>query len=277
MAGLIVEKRERSDEDMLLVSVILESEEDADIFARLSEDIIEVVASADNERAAVTAFIERTWKWHALLRGKRRAVLSRDAQMGLIGELWTLLHVLTPQVGLESAVAGWKGAERAPKDFEMAGACIECKSRGAASRPKVRISSEHQLDDVPGHRLALLVHTFAACAEEEPAALSLHDLVSKLRTEVANNAPQSMLLLDQGLEDAGYDARHEYDIVAMIRTTDVFEVTDSFPRIVPGSVPSGPVEISYDLPLHKLEPFRIEMQALTGMLISERNQDVRDR
>ncbi len=277
MAGLIVEKRERPDEDKLLASVILESEEDADIFARLSEDIIEVVAGADNERAAVTSFIERTWKWHALLRGKRKSVLGRDAQMGLMGELWTLLHVLAPHVGIDTAVAGWKGAENAPKDFEMAGACIECKSRGAASRSKVRISSEHQLEDVSGHRLALLVHTFAVCAEDQPAALSLHDLVARLRSEVASDAPQSMHLLERGLEVAGYDARHEYDLAALLRTTDVFEVTDSFPRIVPGSVPSGPVEIRYDLPLHRLEPFRIDMQVLADILTSKGDRDARDR
>lgn len=277
MAGLIVEKRERSDEDKLLASVTLESEENADIFARLSADIIEFVSNADSERAAVTAFIERTWKWHTLLRGKRKVVLNRDAQMGLIGELWTLLHVLAPHVGLDVAVAGWRGAERAPKDFEMAGACLECKSKGAASRSEVRISSEYQLEDVPGHRLALLVHTFAVCAEEEPAAFSLHDIATQVRSEVTSKAPQSIRLLDQGMEDAKYDASHEYGLVVQHRSTDAFEVRDSFPRIVPGSVPEGPVKISYDLPLERLKPFRIDQKVLADILTSNGDRDVRDR
>ncbi len=277
MAGLIVERREQSDEDNLLTSVILESEENADIFSSLSEDIIEVVSKADNESTAVTAFIARTWKWHSLLRGKRKAILNRNAQMGLIGELWTLLNVLAPHVGLDTAVAGWRGAERAPKDFELAGACIECKSKGAASRSEVRITSEYQLEDVPGHRLALLVHTFAICAEGDPAAFSLHDLATQARSEVISKAPQSVHLLDQGLEDAKYDAIHEYGLVVRHRSTDAFEVRDSFPRIVPGSVPEGPVEISYGLPLEKLKPFRIDRRALADILTSDGNRDVQDR
>ena len=93
---------------------------------------MDVVSGASDESAAVSAFIERTWKWHDLLKGKRKPKLSREAQMGLIGELWTLMHLLAPAVGIGTAVAGWKGAEQAPKDFELSGVCIECKSRGAA-------------------------------------------------------------------------------------------------------------------------------------------------
>lgn len=274
MAGLIVEKRERSYEDKLLASVILESEENADIFIRLSEDIIDVVANAENEREAVTLFIERTWKWHALLRGKRKSVLNRDAQMGLIGEIWTILHVLSPNVGIDIAVAAWRGAEGAPKDFEMAGACIECKSKGAASRSEVRISSEYQLEDVLGNRLVLLVHSFAACAEDELGAFSLHDLATEVRNEVISKAPQLIRLLDQGLEDAKYDILHDYELVVRHLSMDAFEVKGCFPRIVPSLMPDGPIKVSYNLPLEKLNPFSIDQQALADILTSGGYQNV---
>lgn len=266
MAGLIVENREQRDDGRLLISVTLESDENADIFSRLSEDIVDVVSGASDESAAVSAFIERTWKWHDLLKGKRKPKLSREAQMGLIGELWTLMHLLAPAVGIGTVVAGWKGSEQAPKDFELSGVCIECKSRGAASRSRVRITSEYQLENVPGHALVLLVLTFATCEDDDLHALTLHSIVGTVRSEVAKQAPQSMSLLDQCLEDAGYDASHEYDLVIRHRSTACHDVRDSFPRIVPGFVPDGPVEIGYDLPLEKLEKFRIEQRTLTEML-----------
>jgi len=276
MAGLIVEKRERPGEGKHLVSVILENEENADIFSRLCEDIVEVVSETTDENAAVSAFLERTWKWHELLKGKWKPTLSRDAQMGLMGELWTLLHILTPNMGIETAVKGWKGAEGAPKDFELSDVCIECKSRGAAGRSRVRITSEHQLEDVPGHKLILLVLTFAACREDDPQAMSLHGIASDIRSELTNHAPQSMSLLEQGLNDAGYDESHEYDLVIRHRSTAPYAVRKSFPRIVPGSVPVGPVEIGYDLPLENLEEYLMDQRALKKILRHGREDDARN-
>ncbi|WP_299957726.1 PD-(D/E)XK motif protein [uncultured Roseobacter sp.] len=277
MAGLIVENREQRDDERLLISVTLESDENADIFSKLSEDIVDVVSGASDESAAVSAFIERTWKWHDLLKGKRKPKLSREAQMGLIGELWTLMHLIAPVVGIGTAVAGWKGAEQAPKDFELSGVCIECKSRGAASRTRIRISSEYQLEDVPSHALVLLVLTFATCDDREPLALTLHGIVGTVRSELSKMAPQLVSTLDQGLDDAGYDTSHEYDLVIRHRSTAPYEVQGTFPRIVPASIPDGPVEIGYDLPLEKLEKFHIEQQTLIEMLKRGSDDNVEDR
>lgn len=257
IAGIEVAARVRSEDDKGILSVTLENADDADIFTRFSDDIIETVSAAPDEVSAVQSFVGRTWKWHALLKGARKPTLSREVQLGLIGELWTLLYVIAPSRGLSTAVMGWRGSQRAPKDFELSDLCIECKARGAASRNKVRISSEHQLDDVTGHRVILLVHTFASASREDVGALDVHEAVERLRSAIISDAPHASKAFETALEETGYDDTHEYDMIVLHRACEAYHVRDGFPRIVPGVFPKGPIEVAYDLPLSELHAFRM--------------------
>ncbi|APX11371.1 PD-(D/E)XK motif protein [Tateyamaria omphalii] len=269
MAGLDVEARVRTEDDKAIMSVTLENADDGDIFTRFTDDIIQTVASAGDEVTAVQSFVGRTWKWHALLKGGRRATLSREAQLGLIGELWTILNVITPARGLDTAVEGWRGAQLAPKDFELSDLCIECKSRGAASRNNVRITSEHQLADVPGHQVILLVHTFASASKDDVGSLDLHGIVEQARSAIKSDAPHASRAFEASLDEAGYDDTHEYEVIVLHRAFDAYHVEERFPRITPGSYPDGPLEVAYDLPLADLAPFHMGEHDFQRQLVGE--------
>lgn len=268
LAGLQIEVRQRESDGRAALVVRLENGEDADVFARFCEDIVATVAAAESEAAAVQAFIVRTWKWHALLKGARKKTLSREDQLGLIGELHTLANVIAPTNSIGIALESWCGSDGAPKDFELAALCIESKARGAASREKVRITSEHQLADAGEHPLILLVHTFASAGKEDVSSRDLHQSVSLLRAEVSNKRPDLAAMLESKLEDAGYDDGHEYEVVVVHHSTSAFLVGGDFPRIVPGVYSEGPVEISYDLPLSSIAPFEITAEALKKIMLA---------
>lgn len=268
MAGLHVEVRPRMDDDRAALIVRLENGEDAEIFSRFCDDIVATVAGAETEVEAVQAFIRRTWKWHALLKGSRKEVLSREAQLGLIGELHTLVSVIAPVKGLGVALEGWQGSGGAPKDFEIAGLCIECKAQGASSRDKVRITSEHQLADIAGQSLVLLVHVFATAGKGDIGKIELHGAVSSLRAAVSSQRPDLVAMLDAKLDDAGYEPEHDYDVSVIHRSTRAFLVAEGFPRIVPGTYPDGPSEISYDLPMNALAGFQIDRVELERSILS---------
>lgn len=266
MAGLQVEADIRKDDGKAMLSVRLENQEDADIFAQFCDDIVMTVSKAPDEVSAVQAFIGRTWKWHALLKGARKKTLSREDQLGLIGELHTLSKNIASVKGIGAALEAWRGSEGAPKDFEMSGLCIECKTRGASSRAKVRVTSEHQLADVTGHRLVLLVHTFANSENDEPGSQNLHSAVYTLRSVLALDRPDRVQQLEEKLEEAGFDDEHVYDVNVSHRSTQFFLVEEGFPRIVPSNYLDGPVEVSYDLPLAQIEPFQIGEDELMALI-----------
>lgn len=266
MAGLAVETSIRNDDGKAMLSVRLENQDDTDIFARFCDDIVLTVSGAGDEISAVQAFIGRTWKWHALLKGSRKKTLSREDQLGLIGELRTMSVDVGSVNGIGAALKAWRGSEGAPKDFELAGLCIECKARGASSRGKVRISSEHQLADVSGQNLVLLVHTFATAEKDEVGASDLHNYVSSIRSDVASERPDLTLMLEEKLEEAGYEDEHDYDVVVLHRSTESYSVMEGFPRIVPGNYQEGPIEVSYDLPLSTITNFEISRHELVRLI-----------
>ncbi len=272
MAGLEVEADIRKDDGKAMLSVRLENQDDADIFARFCDDILMTVSKAADEVAAVQAFIGRTWKWHALLKGARKKTLSREAQLGLIGELHTMFNDIASIREVGTALDAWQGSDGAPKDFELAGLCIESKARGASSRAKVRITSEHQLADVPGHRVVLLVHTFASADKDEFGSRDLHGMVAGGRSELAADRPDLVQLFEEKLEDAGFDDEHEYDVCVSHRSTQAYSVEEGFPRIVPGNYPEGPAEVSYDLPLARITPFEISKDELKQMITNPEKQ-----
>lgn len=266
MAGLELEAYLRRDDGKAVLSVRLENQDDADIFARFCDDIVMTVSGAANETTAVQAFIGRTWKWHALLKGARKKTLSKQDQLGLMGELRTMVNDIGSVTGIVVALEAWRGSEGAPKDFELSGLCIECKARGASSRGKVRITSEHQLADVPGQDLVLLVHTFATTEENAVGAMNLHDMVLNVRSKVYAERPDLKLMLEEKLDEAGYENEHEYDVMALHRSTESYLVIEGFPRIVPGNYQDGPIEVSYDLPLVHAAPYEIEKRELLQLL-----------
>lgn len=266
MAGLELEADLRKDDGKAMLSVRLEDQDDADIFARFCDDIVMTVKDAANETVAVQAFIGRTWKWHALLKGARKKTLSSSDQLGLIGELRTMNDDIGSVKGIGTALEAWRGPDGAPKDFELSGLCIECKARGASSRSKVRITSEHQLADVPGQKLVLLVHTFATVEKDEVGAMNLHEVVSLIRSKVELERPDLKLMLEEKLDEAGYENEHEYDVVALHKSTENYSVMEDFPRIVPGNYQEGPIEVSYDLPLAQILPFEIDKLELLQLL-----------
>jgi hypothetical protein len=266
MAGLEVEADIRNDDGQAMLSVRLENQDDADIFARFCDDIVMTVSNAQNEITAVQAFIGRAWKWHALLKGARKKTLSREDQLGLIGELRTMSDNICSVKGIGPALEAWRGSEGAPKDFELAGLCVECKARGASSRGKVRISSEHQLADVPGQELVLIVHTFATVEQDAVGAIYLHNLVSSIRSKIKSERPDLVQMLEKKLEEAGYEDEHEYDVVVLHKSTESYSVMGDFPRIVPGNYQEGPIEVSYDLPLAQITPFMIDNDELVRLI-----------
>lgn len=266
MAGLEVEADIRNDDGQAMLSVRLENQDDADIFARFCDDIVMTVSNARDEITAVQAFIGRTWKWHALLKGARKKTLSREDQLGLIGELLTMSDSIGSVKGFGPALEAWRGSVGAPKDFELASLCIECKARGASSRGKVRISSEHQLADEPGQLLVLLVHTFATADRNAVEAIDLHSLVFSIRSEASSERPDLSQMLEEKLEEAGYEDEHEYDVIVVHKSTESYSVREGFPRIVPGNYQEGPTEVSYDLPLAQITPFMIDRDALVRLI-----------
>lgn len=223
-----------------------------ELFETLCRDVMAAGELAETEAEALERAIGRTFRWHYLLRGGKLEVLSEEAQKGLIGEI-EVLKLLIAELGPKPALAAWMGPSGAPKDFELKADCIEVKARRGASQPFVKITSEHQLADVPDRRIWLAVLAVDKVQPPHGRTLSEHvDMVTELleRTE-----PSSVMDWDLHLADVGYDAQHDYSAWRwIVSAPEFFAVTDEFPRIA-SPVSLGVSGVTYALALSACSPF----------------------
>lgn len=260
-----------STDDLLLLTLTDQSLRD--VFWRLCIDIVDSTRSCSSESEVVAVFVRRTWRWHHLLRGGSASHLSREAQMGLVGELAVLERFILPHTAPVAAVDGWLGPERAPKDFEFGHVGIEAKAHGPAARDEVQISSIDQLSRAGLSALFLCVTRVASSPDPQLGA-TVTEIADALRSHIENSDPAILGTFDAKLTAAGLDSTHDYsDTKWVVGETVVFEVREEFPRIEPALVSPSIVRVQYALRLTDCEEFIVSSEDLVSALTVEAEHD----
>jgi len=235
-------------------------------FETLCRDVVTAGEAATDESAALERAIGRTFRWHHLLRGRGPGVLSEEEQKGLLGELEIFL-TLMERLGPSGALNAWTGPSGAPKDFELQADCIEVKARRGASRPHVKISSEHQLADVAGCRLWLAV--LAVDRVQAPNGKTLAEVVDTIAREIEHREPGALLDWERHLADAGFDPADDYSPWRWIAGPAVFHsITEGFPRVT-APVPLGVSNVTYNLDISACAPYRVDAQVALSRIVGK--------
>lgn len=222
-----------------------------EIFRSLAEDLISELQTAENEPAAVQAFLARLTSWQEFLRKYGPAGLTDEEQRGLFGEL-TLLRLLVNTSGSVAAVSAWKGCEGAIHDFQLPGGAIEVKTTLSSTPHTFRVSNVRQLDGtgIPALFLCLLNLQI-----DQTTGASLPSLIGDLRTLVGVAAASAF---ERCLRQAGYLDIHE-EMYARRRyichSTRFFHVLSGFPAIIESIVPAGVEKITYSVAVAACSPY----------------------
>jgi hypothetical protein len=222
-----------------------------EVFETLCRDVVSAGESGSDLDDALARTIQRTRRWHHLLRGGAVSGLSVEEQRGLVGEL-SFLRELVNALGPETAIEAWTGPTRTSKDFEFIGTCIEIKTRRAAAKPYVAISSADQLTDVDGCRLFLRVINVASAVLHE--GQSLHDHVS-ITAAMFRETDRAYEVWEEAISATGYESDNHYDGRRwQLGTIKNYEVLEGFPRIS-GPIPQGVNNIGYSVSLDVCSDF----------------------
>lgn len=181
---------------------------------------------------ANTAINECVARWQDLL--AQAAVLSPERQLGLVGELW-LLHHLIGRLGADRALAAWTGPTGAAHDFRFGAEEIEVKTTSGEHRVHM-ISSDTQLLPSAGCRLHLLSLQFTIAGSDQ--GRSLGGWVDVIRHRLARSnlarAFEGLLTTTYGLDPSDLS---RYDAHLKLRTPAyVVPIDEGFPRIVLGDM-----------------------------------------
>ena len=149
----------------------------------------------------------------------------------------------------------WKGCEKGYHDFDFVGHVVEVKSTRTKEPRSIIISNEQQLND---HGLLSLHLYVLTILETEGGGTTLLEQIETLRESIIGS-PTAMALLKKKLISAGYLDRNAelYDRQFVIRSEDIFQVIDGFPRII--ELPPGVGDLQYKVLLGACEPFKIDL------------------
>ena len=149
------------------ISLTLVNRKQEDVFIAMSGDLIEFSSFEVRPEDSLKKVLERYEAWMKLLDRKRSAILSPNAQKGLLAELSFLKERIEMGANPSDAVAGWVGPEEADQDFVYEDGWHEVKATGA-SPSQVTISSIEQLGNPSEGELGFFESTNAFRPMRDP-------------------------------------------------------------------------------------------------------------
>jgi len=239
------------------LEVSLSNKNYSDVFDVLLSDLVTAAVAAAEERRVGSAVAERIKHWQAFLKSTLDG-LSPEALRGLYGEL-KVLHWIGENLDFDQAVRYWVGPEGYPQDFHIHDTAIEVKTSAAKNPQSLLISSERQLD---GTGLSNLFLWHWSVDERLSAGESLPNLIDEIRSNITHSFSRDVF--EDRLLSIGYLDIHaeRYHFGFAIRSSQLFDVKDDFPRLVESDCPSGVGGVSYSLQLGAMSSFAVDISSL---------------
>jgi hypothetical protein len=217
----------------------------ADIFLDLCNDLIESTRQKATREEGLVNLVNRCWRWQSLLYRKGSPLLTLQEQQGLFSELSFLVDHLSPSLGIARSLEMWQGPYGSYHDFVSGSIDIEIKSFRTAGVPRIRVSSEHQLEQ-PSHKDLYLV--CYALSNDQSAGYSVSSIAEKISTLIAESAPSVSGLFQSLLDEAGFAWNHDYENSRWsIQSLSCYEVREGFPSIIRSSILPAVMHVEYDL------------------------------
>ena len=237
----------------------------ADIFLDLCNDLIGSTMLRSTRTDGLTNLINRCWRWQSLFYKRGSPLLSTEEQQGLFSELSFLVDSLVPSLGIRAALEMWQGPYGSFHDFVSKNYDVEIKSFRTIGTPRMRISSEYQLERPLDKRLYLACF---ALIHDNSVGISLTSLAERLSTLIADGCPSCSGLFQSLLDEAGFAWTHDYEGSRWsIRSQSFYEVADGFPTINRAMLDMAITHVEYDLNPLLLASYAITVETLIASLV----------
>ena len=237
----------------------------ADIFLDLCNDLIDSTRHKKTREEGLVNLINRCWRWQSLLYRKGSPLLSLQEQQGLFSEMSFLLNHLAPSLGISRSLEMWQGPYGSYHDFVSGSIDIEIKSIRTTGVPRIKVSSEHQLERPPNKDLFLVCY---ALSNDQSTGYSVNSIAEQLSALIAESAPSVSGLFQSLLDEAGFAWSHDYENSRWsIQSLSCYEVRAGFPSIIRSSILPAIMHVEYDLNPMLLGDFSSSVSSILTSLI----------
>jgi len=222
---LIFRVKTQADKKFLVLSCL-----DRELFRAFYDFVSEVLAVAVEENQPPNKAVDIAWeKWGRLL--ERQSVLSKEKQIGLIGELWSLCRI-AKSLGWRTALDSWHQEANSEHDFCFAEIDMEVKTTASEARIHM-ISSLSQLEPTAGRGLLLLSLQLTPSPQHARGVFSLATMVGSVGQALKESSVNDERF-ERRLAKAGWKQSHSRFYTAnylMRAVPKLINVDDSCPRL----------------------------------------------
>jgi hypothetical protein len=230
-----------------------------ELFATIAEDVVSTLVrhAGSSAETFYKLFLARIKAWQDFMLRGHPAILSPEAEVGLFGEILMLGTVIETGIPAGVAICAWKGPLDGLQDFLFASGAIEVKTSISVAGFTAKINCLNQLDSSSVSPLYL----GAIKLRTSPDGITLPDLVTRSRSMIKDDefaaAHFELLLLH-----AGYVEKNSacYTRRFANRGINLFEVTDSFPRLTHRNVPAGVISAKYEIDLDTISSESVQVK-----------------
>jgi hypothetical protein len=196
----------------------------------------------------------RTMKeWQTFFQSK--GIMLKSAEQGLVGELSWLLQMIKNKEDKRKIIEGWCGPERTRHDFEFNDIHFEVKTTSRKDR-RIQISSQHQLNNKGLKHLYLSAYKYNTVKSAKPTLPSLYDKILK----IAGADIDLKLKIEISCMKIGYNDKkrnkHKHKFVED-GAVEVYEIINTFPKLVLTSRTAGIHDVSYTLDLNVCKKHKV--------------------
>jgi hypothetical protein len=245
-------------EDFYELNIYLLDNDLKDIFSLFIQNVLEDITESVTENEAIIKTLNVISKWKKLFDRINFNGLTSEQQKGLIGELLFFNYLLKNNKTAASILQAWTGADFEDKDFTFGSVGVEIKLT-SSKHPKIKITSERQLDTETLSALFLILYTTEEVKEN---GFSLNSLVEQILQNIPTDSER--IFFHEKLLLLGYreDDRESYNKMYSLKKTFGFTVVTDFPKIVKRHLPLGIYNTSYSIELSALESYILEIEQI---------------
>lgn len=218
-----------------------------DLYEAMMGDILSYLPLDDAipHKIIFKRFMDRVNAWQAFM-GRARKALSRQSELGLIGELCILRKLLKFNVPAEDVINWWRGPLHGIHDFQMYGSAIEVKTTLSQEGFEIDVFNIEQLEPAGLNKLFIA----AVRLEEADVGEKLPQIVQTIEDDIGSNS-NARRLFKIALGHAGYSSEHDSHYSLSILTNEImyFNVDENFPSLRRINIPKEVIKLSYKIDL----------------------------
>lgn len=238
------------------------------LFERMLCDVIEYLASIKTKNSSqLRNFLSRISNWQAFM-SRTKSGLSRQEEIGLIGELIVLFEILTIQHNYTEVLSNWSGPVNGLHDFQFCNGAIEVKSSISNDSFSIDVFDSEQFETKDIDVLMLIGIKLVVSRNGR----TLNDLVSEIRDYLSENINATEVFNDKiGYYGYNDDDSEQYNIAFKSHDIFLYNIDDEFPSIRRKDIPNEVSALSYKIDLENVKTLNSSLGEVLNILGSVYN------